>query len=77
MGDHLATVDMGRKVGALLCPFPWRELGPRLTQCHLGRGLPPYQVVPDPSSHFATIDIGRKVGGLLCPFPWGESYFCI
>ena len=28
----------------LLCPFEG-ELGPHLTHCHLGRGLPPYQVV--------------------------------
>jgi len=27
-----------------LSPFPWRELGPHLTQCRLGRGLPPYQM---------------------------------
>jgi len=32
MGDRLATIDMGRKVGGLLCPFPWRELGLHLTQ---------------------------------------------
>ena len=41
MGDRLAT--MGRKVG-VLCPFSWGQLGPHLTQCGLGRGLPPYQV---------------------------------
>ena len=35
MGDRLATIDMGRKFG---------ELGLQLTQCGLGRGLPPYQV---------------------------------
>jgi len=23
MGDRLATIDMGQKVGGLLCPFPW------------------------------------------------------
>jgi len=23
MGDRLATTDMGREVGRLLCPFPW------------------------------------------------------
>jgi len=22
-GDRLATIDMGRKVGAAVCPFPW------------------------------------------------------
>jgi len=40
MGDCLATIDMGQKVGAaeLLCPFRWGELGLHLTQCRLGRG---------------------------------------
>ena len=36
---------MGQKNwGGLLCPFGWVELGPHLIQCHLGQGLPPYQV---------------------------------
>jgi len=30
MGDHLATIDMGRKVGGY-CARPWRELGPSNT----------------------------------------------
>ena len=38
-----------------LCPF-WGELGLHLTQCGLGRGLPPYQVTSDPSNRLATID---------------------
>jgi len=42
MGDRLATVDIGRKVESV--PI-WRGgAGPHLTQCRLGRGLPPYQV---------------------------------
>jgi len=45
MGDRLATVDMGRKVGAAVA-LSVEELGPHLTQCRLGRGLPPYQVAP-------------------------------
>jgi len=44
MGDRLATIDMGRKVGEATVPLSVGELGPYLTQCHLGRGLPPYQV---------------------------------
>jgi len=38
MGDSLATIDMGRKVGAVL-PFFGGGLGPHLTQCGWGRGL--------------------------------------
>jgi len=41
MGDRLATVDMGRKLGAV--PL-LGELGPHLTQCGLGQGLHPYQM---------------------------------
>jgi len=45
MGNCLATVDMGQKVGGVRCaPFHGGELGPYLIQCRLGRGLPPYQV---------------------------------
>jgi len=42
MGDRLATIDMGRKVGAAV-PLSMKEVGPNLTRCHLGRGLSPYQ----------------------------------
>ena len=43
MGDRLATIDMGQKVGGLWSPFREEgELGTHLTQW--GRGLPPYQV---------------------------------
>jgi len=44
MGDRLATIDMGRKERAVLCLLGGDELGPHLTQCGLGLGLPPYQV---------------------------------
>ena len=40
--SRLATIDMGRKLGAV--HRFGRELGPHLAQCSLGRGLPPYQV---------------------------------
>jgi len=36
--------DMGWKEGSCCAPFVGKELGPHLTQCGLGRGLPPYQV---------------------------------
>jgi len=35
-----------------------------LTQCRLGRGLPPNQVAIDPSSRLATIDMGRTLGAV-------------
>jgi len=40
MGDRLATIDIGRKLGAV----PFGEMGPHVTQCGLGRGLPSCQV---------------------------------
>jgi len=61
MGDHLATIDIGRKLGAV--PLLGGGLGPYVTQYtkwHL-----------DPSSHLGTIDMGRKLG--VCPlFVEGE-----
>jgi len=44
MGDRLATIDMGQKVGAAVPLFGKGELDSHLTQCRLGRSLPPYQV---------------------------------
>ena len=44
MGDRLATIDIGRKVGAALPLSIKGELGPYLTQCGVGQGLPPYEV---------------------------------
>ena len=43
MGDHLAAMDLGRKVEGLLFPIMWGGAG--MTQCHLGQGLPRYQVM--------------------------------
>jgi len=34
----------GQKSGRLLCPYPWGELDPYLTQCGVDRGLRLYQV---------------------------------
>jgi len=39
MGDHLATIDMDRKLRGC-SPLEEGELGPHLIQCHLGRSLP-------------------------------------
>jgi len=67
MGDRLATVDMGRKVGAAVA-LSVEELGPHLTQCRLGRGLPPYQVAPwsiQPFGHNTpTLQTDRTYNGL-------------
>jgi len=47
MADHLATINMGRglnrKSGGCCAPFPGGAMGPHLTQCGLGQGLPPHQ----------------------------------
>ena len=44
MGDRLVTIDMGRKLRGLHPAFVGGAIGPHLTQCRQGRGLPPYQV---------------------------------
>ena len=41
--SRLATIDMGHKLGNY-ASFWGGGLGPHLTQCRLGRGLPSYQV---------------------------------
>jgi len=46
----------------------WGELGPHLTQCRLGRGLPPTKWHLDPCSRLATKDMGRKLGGCCASF---------
>jgi len=43
MGDRLRTIDMGRKLGGC-ARFGQGELGPHVTQCGQGRGLPACQV---------------------------------
>jgi len=43
MGDRGQNRHGPKRGGGLLCPFRG-ELGPRLIQCGLGRGLLPYQV---------------------------------
>jgi len=59
--SRLATIDMGQKVGAAVPPFGDGELDPHLTQCRLGRGLPPTKWHLDPSSRLATTEMGRKL----------------
>ena len=52
----------GRKEGAAV-PLSRRELGPRLTQCGLGRGLRPYQVASSFIQAFRHNRHGPKTGG--------------
>ena len=72
--------------GELLCPFRgWGELGPRLTQCGLGRGLLPYQVASSSIQPFGynrhgpkTGDVhllgGLELGPHLTQCRWAEAY---
>jgi len=47
MGDRLATIDMGRKLGGGCAGAPYGgNLDPHVTECGLGRDLSPYQVAP-------------------------------
>ena len=49
--SHLATTDMGQKLGRL-CPFGRGELGPHLTQCGHGQGLTACKVSSLPMQPF-------------------------
>ena len=83
MGDH-GHNKQSRKDGGCCAPFArGGELGPRLTQCGLGRGLLPYQVASSSIQPFVTTNMGKKLG--LCPFQgnwapiqhnvaWAEAY---
>ena len=42
--SRLVTTDIGRKLERGCTLLGEGDLGPHLTQCRLGRGLPPYQV---------------------------------
>jgi len=55
------------KRGGCCAPFAAGVLGPRLTQCGLGRGLFPYQVASSSIQPFSHNRHGPKTGG-LCPF---------
>ena len=54
MGDRLATIDIGRKLGAV--PL-WEEMGPYLTPSFV-----PSDILIHPA---ATTDMGRKLGCVL------------
>jgi len=52
---------MGRKEEGAAVPLRGGELGPRLTQCGLGRGLLSYQVASSSIQPFGH-SMGRKLG---------------
>ena len=63
MGNRLATIDIGRKLGGC-APLPF--LGgdrPHLTQCGLGRGRPPNQVASGSIKPFGHNRYGQKMDG--------------
>ena len=64
MGDRLAAIDMGRKVGGLLCPFRGRGAGyPSNTMSPGNEAYLRTKWQLDPSSRLAAIDMSRKFGG--------------
>jgi len=64
----VATIDIGGREWRLLCSFR-RELGPRLIQCGLGRGLLPSQVASSSIQPFCHNRHGPKIGWeWVCPF---------
>ena len=62
MGDRLATIDMGQKLGTV--PLLEGELGPHVTQCGLGRGLPSYQVASGCIQPFSHNKHGQIIGAV-------------
>ena len=76
MGDSLATIDMGRKLGCV--PLLEGELGPIVTQCGLGRDvylrisgiLIHLYKVDEVGDSSATTDMGRNLGWGLCHLGW-------
>jgi len=68
MGDCGHNRHRPKRRGGLLCPFR-RDLGPRLIQCGLGRGLLPYQVASSSIQPFGHNRHGPKIGwGWVCTF---------
>jgi len=65
--SHLATIDMGQKLGGCAprkgTALSWEKLGPHVTQCRLGPALPPYQVASRSIQPFGHNRHGSKIGG--------------
>ena len=77
--SSLATTDMGWKWG-WMCPlFCGGELGSHLTQCRLGRGLPPYQVASwsiQPKISYISLILTEVLCGRICtihPAVWPQQ----
>jgi len=69
MGDRCHD-RLGPKRGGAAVPLS-RELGPRLIQCGMGRGLFPYQVASSYIQPFGRNRHGPKIGWRwVCPFFW-------
>jgi len=64
MGDRLATIDMGRKLGEAVPPFGGWGLGLHLTQLAWAEAYLHTKWHLDTSSHLATRDMGRKLGAV-------------
>jgi len=69
MGDRLATLDMGRKVGGCCAPSAGRAGSPSNTLC-LGRGLCPHQVASWSIQLFGHNRHAPRIGA---PYSWGEE----
>ena len=66
MGDRLATIDEP-KIGGAVPLFVGGGLGAHLTQCRLGKGLPPYHVASSSIQPFGHNRHGPKIGS-FAPF---------
>jgi len=75
MGDHLATIDMGRKDGGCCSPFRrGGKLDLYLTQCRPDEGLPLYQVASWSIQSFGHNTWAKKwEGAPVLPLFWGGS----
>jgi len=72
MGDRLATIDMGWKVGGCV-PLGGCWVPIYIAQCRLGRGLPLYQMTSWSIQSFGHNIWAEKYGGCCPPF-WGGSW---
>jgi len=72
MGDRGHDIH-GPKTGGAAVPLS-RELGPRLVQCVIGRGLPPYQAASSSMQPFGHNRHKPKLGRSGCALFSGDSW---